>query len=456
MKQSERPARECCADVPLAVSDRAQSTWGTDLVFSGTLYVFSLVSAARTSRASPTPPMMKFMADPRVIVFGAGFGGLATAAELRRAGVTALVLDRAEALGASWRQRYDRLKLNTTRWTSRLPHTPYPKGTPLYPSRDEVVAYLERFAADNALDVKLRTRVERIDREDGGWRVRTSGGDFVVPEVVVATGLDNRPYIPSWPGRERFAGPLLHSAEYRNPEPFRGRDVLVVGPGSSGLEIAFDLVEGGARSVQLSVRTTPNIILREQHFPADLPPHLLFRLPPALADRIARFVQQKTVGDLAAYGLPRPEEGIFTRLRREGKVPAIIDEEVVAAIRERRIQVVAGVASFEEDAVRLLDGTRLEVDAVIAATGYTRSLEPLVGHLDVLDERGSPRQNAEEPAAPGLRFVGFCPVPGQLGAMSHQARHVARAIARELHPHKGARPRLRRSSRVRPSSEARW
>src|SRR5512133_1508003 len=103
------------------------------------------------------------MSDGATVVIGAGPAGLATAAELRRRGVAAVVLERADAVGASWRGRYDRLRLNTSRWFSKLPGGSYAPGTGVFPTRDEVVSYLEDYSRDNALDVRLRTRVDRID-----------------------------------------------------------------------------------------------------------------------------------------------------------------------------------------------------------------------------------------------------------------------------------------------------
>ena len=94
--------------------------------------------------------------------------------------------------------------------------------------------------------MRLRTSVERIDRDGDGWVVRTSAGDLAAPHVVVATGYLHAGHIPEWPGRDRFGGTLLHAAAYRNPAPYEGRDVLVVGPGCTGMEIAYDLAEGGA------------------------------------------------------------------------------------------------------------------------------------------------------------------------------------------------------------------
>src|ERR1041385_6738967 len=109
------------------------------------------------------------MPEQIVTVIGAGPAGLAVAGELGRAGVPAVILERAEAVGAAWRGRYDRLRLNTCRWTSKLPRTRYPKGTGLFPGRDEMVRYLEGYAARNRLDIRFQTLVERLEAQDGAW-----------------------------------------------------------------------------------------------------------------------------------------------------------------------------------------------------------------------------------------------------------------------------------------------
>jgi cation diffusion facilitator CzcD-associated flavoprotein CzcO len=389
------------------------------------------------------------MSDQRVVVIGAGPAGLAAAAELRRAGVPALVLEKASAVGASWRGRYDRLRLNTCRWTSKLPRGRYAPGTPLFPSRDQIVKHLEDYAEQNELDVRLGTKVERIDREGDAWVIRTSSGDLPASQVIVTTGYEHTPSIPDWPGRERFTGQLLHAAEYRNAEPFRGKEALVVGPGCSGMEIAYDLVEGGAGRVRLAVRTPPNIMLRAQGgLPGDLPAIALLRLPARLADAPAKLIRRFAIGDLTEYGLPQPREGLFTRHHREGKAPAIVDKEVIDAIRDRRIEIVPGLESLDETGVTLANGTRIEPDAVIAATGYRCGLESMVGHLGVLDERGVPRALRGVEAAPGMRFIGYMPRPGQIGYMGGEARRAVKALARET----GGVPRSGPSS---PATRAR-
>ncbi|HEX2416007.1 MAG TPA: NAD(P)/FAD-dependent oxidoreductase [Thermoleophilaceae bacterium] len=361
-----------------------------------------------------------------VVIIGAGSSGLASAAELGRLGVRTVVLEEADQVGWSWRHRYDRLRLNSSRPFSKLPKGPYPKGTGIFPSRDEMVRYLERYSRSNAVDVRFGTRLERIDREGDGWVLRTSAGDMAAGQVIVAGGYSRRPFTPDWPGRESFRGRLLHAAEYRNPEPFRDEDVLVIGPGCSGAEIAYDIAEGGARRVRLAVRTPPNILIRAPLGP--LMAQLMMKLPTRWADAIMRQVRRHEVGDLSEYGLPVPEEGVFTRLERLGVAPMIVDKEVIEAIKERRIEIVAGVEGMDETGVALADGSRIEPDSVIAATGYGRGLEPLVGHLGVLDERGSPRVTGDE-AAPGLRFVGYVPYPAMIRYAAGEAKRAAKAIA---------------------------
>jgi cation diffusion facilitator CzcD-associated flavoprotein CzcO len=371
----------------------------------------------------------------RVVIVGAGQAGIAAALGLKDAGVPSLVLEQADRVASSWRSRYDGLRLNTWRRLSQLPGRPYPTGTPTFPSRDQVVDYVERHAGEDGIDLRLGTRVERIDREEGEWVVRTSEGEFRAPQLIVATGLDRSPHTPDWPGRDAFEGTLLHAAQYRNAESFRDQRVLVVGPGSSGFEIAHELAEGGAARVWLAVRTPPNILLRQGPgpVPGDLIGSWLWHLPTRVADRIARFARRMDAGDLTEYGLPVPDRGVFADVRERDKVPAIVDAGVIEAIKDGRIEVVAAVDSLDSSAVTLADGNRVEPQAVICATGYRRELEPVLGHLGVLGERGMPKVIGPRPAAEGLRFIGYVVRPGGLGYMGKQARQAARAIRQELH-----------------------
>ena len=374
------------------------------------------------------------MRESEVAVVGAGPSGVATALALKEAGIRPLVLDQADQVASSWRARYDRLRLNTCRPFSHLPGRKFPKGTPMFPTRDQLVEHLERHASEDGVELQLGTRLDRIDRDDGHWSLQTSAGTIRAPQVVMAVGYEHQPFIPEWAGRESFQGTLLHSSEYRNPNPFEGKRVLVVGSGCSGMEIAYDVAEGGATKVSLSIRTPPNIVLREGPgpLPGDLLAVALLRFPARFGDAVARFGRRMDVGDLTEYGLPVPEEGVFSRMYRLGVAPAIVDKEVIEAIKARRIEVVRAVEALDPTGVQLADGERVEPDVIICATGYRRALEPLVGHLDVLDGRGVPRAVGENPAAEGLRFIGYVPRPGGLGYMGREARRAAKAIAREL------------------------
>lgn len=363
------------------------------------------------------------------VVVGGGPAGLATAAALRRSDVSAVVLERADAVGETWRRGYDRLRLNTSRLTSQLGGMGYERGTPLFPSRDDFVAYLERYAHRHRLDVRVGVEVQRIDRDDAAWRVETSAGNVLGEQVIVATGYAHEPYVPVWARCERFEGQLLHAADYRNADSFRDSDVLVVGAGCSGMEIAYDLAEGDARRVWLSVRTPPNILLRTLgHIPGDPMAVALMKLPPWLADAQMQAMSRLVIGDLRRYGLPPSEEGPFARLARTGTGPAVVDKEVIEAIKQGRVEIVAGVEALDRSGARLANGARIEPDAIIAATGYRCGLERLVGHLGVLDERGAPRVVGGREAAPGLRFIGFVPVPGQIRQVSIEAKRAARDI----------------------------
>jgi cation diffusion facilitator CzcD-associated flavoprotein CzcO len=248
--------------------------------------------------------------------------------------------------------------------------------------------------------------------------------------VIVATGYAHTPHVPDWPGRERFGGRFIHSAEYRNPDDLQGADVIVAGSGCSGMEIAYDVASGGAKRVRVAVRTSPNILVRDPIGP--LLARIFLRFPTRFSDGVLRKVQLKKLGDLSAYGLPIPDEGVFSRLKRLGVAPAIVDKEVIDTIKDGRIEIVAGIRSLDETGVDLDDDTRAEPDVLIAATGYRSALEPMVGHLGVLNERGLPIVADGHAVAPGLRFVGFIPRPAQLGLVGTEAQRAARGIAHEL------------------------
>lgn len=386
------------------------------------------------------------MAAGITCVIGAGPAGLGTAAELTRRHVPTVVLERGDSVGTSWRAGYDRLRLHTTRRLSGLPGMPIPRSAGRWPGRDAVVAYLESYARDRSIDVRTGVTVVAVtplgeeDRPDR-WAVRTDTGDTVrAATVVVATGYNRVPVLPDWPGVTSFPGVLEHAARYRSASPFRGRDVLVVGMGNSGAEIATDLAEGGARHVWIAVRTPPHIVRRATWgIPSQGIGLLVQRLPTPAIDVLAALLRRLSVPDLRSSGLGLPPDGVGERLRRDGSVP-LQDVGIVRVIRSGAVEPVAAVTSFDGAVVHLADGRSLRPDAVVAATGYRPGLADLVGPLDVLDDRGLPRVHDGEPVLPGLHFVGYrFALGGALREIAAGARRVARAVARDRA--RGARPR---------------
>ncbi|MGQ4514378.1 NAD(P)-binding domain-containing protein [Streptomyces sp. DW26H14] len=385
-----------------------------------------------------------------VYVIGAGPGGLAVAAALRERGVRAVVLEKSDAVGASWRGHYTRLRLHTTRRWSSLPGLRMPRSFGRWVPRDKVVEYLDAYARFHTIEVMTGIEVSRVERLPGestagdgtagesagdgaadrasdgaSWLLRATGGrELRARAVVVATGYNHTPRLPRWPGVGSYTGELLHARAYRDAARYRGKDVLVVGVGNTGAEIAVDLVEGGAARVRLAIRTPPHILRRSTlGWPAQASGILCRRLPAFLVDRAARGLV------LRAPGIPRPEKGLATRAR-EGAIP-VQDVGLVRAVRSGRVEPVAAVESFDGGEVVLADGSRVAPDVVVAATGYERGLAPLVGHLGILTPEGRPpRRN---PAVPGLYFTGYTtPLSGMLRELARDAPKIAKSVARRL------------------------
>lgn len=376
-----------------------------------------------------------------VAIIGAGPGGLAVAAELARRGIAATVFERGPQVGSSWRHHYDHLRLHTARSLSRLPGMRIPRRFGRWVARADLVRYLEDYAQRHELDVRPNTTVERVwpaERIGGErcWRLRAGGETTTARAVVIATGLAHTPHIPDWPGLDGFSGLLLHSARYRNPDRHVGRDVLVVGGGNSGAEIATALAQHGATRVWWSVRTPPTIVPaaagRWQRLGV-----LLAKAPTSAADLLTRTFARAQLPDLRGHGLPRAQEGLYARIRRDGSSP-VHDRGIVEAVRKGRVQPVAAVASVDRSQVVLADGSRIRPDHVIAATGYRTGLARLVGP-DVLSTPQDLPAAPELAEAPDLHFLGFTNHPaGHLHRIAAEARATAKLIARRQR-HAGAR-----------------
>ncbi len=233
-----------------------------------------------------------------------------------------------------------------------------------------------------------------------------------------------------------------------------GLDVLVVGPGNSGVDLLNHLAGSNAEELWLSARSGMNITpLRLGGVPLH-PVSVLGRyLPLRWQDANARVVQRLAFGDLARLGYPRSAQGAFTRAAAEG-VTVAIDDGFVRALKAGRITMKPAIDRFDGPHVRFTDGTSCTPDAVICATGYRPGLEQIAGHLVTLDAHGLPPFTgaASSPQHPGLWFFGLDrSIYGNMHVRRRQARRLARAIAGQSNVGKGRAPH--RAHPTRPADQ---
>lgn len=356
------------------------------------------------------------MITEETVIIGAGPAGLAVGACLRRAGAPFLILEKADRVGASWHNHYDRLHLHTAKAFSALPHYKFPAAYPRYPSRMQVIEYLDAYAARFDLAPRLNQEVLFVRAVDSGWLIATHNAEYHSQNVVVATGFARIPNRPAWPGMAGYKGEVLHSSEYRNGHSYRGKNVLVVGCGNSGAEIALDLAEHGALPT-ISMRSPVNIIPRDLlGIPIVGLAIVLDNLPPRLVDAVMAPLLRLMYGNMERIGLPRPPYGPALQTARDRRIP-VIDIGTVARIKAGDIAIADAVESFRGGTVMFEDGSAGHYDALICATGYRPQLTDFFANDHLAPD-------------PGLYFCGFEIAPtGILREIAKEARAIGTAIA---------------------------
>jgi putative flavoprotein involved in K+ transport len=338
-----------------------------------------------------------------VVVIGGGQSGLAVGYYLRRTGLSFAILDAQDRPGGAWLHTWDSLRLFSPARFSSLPGWMMEGGPDYYPTRDEAIDYLRRYEARYELPVERPVRVQGVRREREHLRVETDRGSWSAAAVVSATGSWEQPFVPDYPGRERFRGEQLHSAQYRSPEPFRNQRVLVVGGGNSGAQILADLSR---------VADTTWVTLDEPRFLSD---HVDGRY---LFDQAtARYRAQQE-------GRPAPE-------------PASLGDIVmVPPVREARERgVLRSVRPFEcftEDGVVWPGGGEEQIDAVIWCTGFRPGLDHL-RPLGVVEEDGRVRLEGNRSVQePRLWLIGYGNWTGFASATLIGVGRTARAVSAQI------------------------
>lgn len=366
-----------------------------------------------------------------IVVIGAGPAGLAVSACLRREGLPHLVLERETEVGPSWRRHYDHLHLHTAQRYSGLPLSPWPRDAPRYPSRAQVVDYLQGYASEHQISPRFGVEVRRVRRDSERFAIDSSAGPMTPRFVVVATGNNRVAVQPAFPGLEGFRGSVVHAGAYKNPQPYAGKRTLVVGCGNSGAEIALDLAEQGV-DVAMVVRGPVHVVPRDLFGrPTQQTGILLSVLPMPIRDAIVGGVMRLAVGDLARYGIVRPKIGINKMIEETGRIP-MLDIGTIAKVKAGKIRVLPGIEEVFADRVRFADGSTHPFEAIVLATGYAPGLSSVIeGFETIADARGRPRRFGTKTEIPGLFFVGFRnPPTGALRQIAFEAPRVAAAIRR--------------------------
>lgn len=370
--------------------------------------------------------------DTEVLIIGAGTSGLALGHELERSEARVRIVEAAPRPAERWRRRHRQLHLNTHKLLSHLPGRRFGRDASGFPSRDEFISYIEDYERRLNVSVEYGVRIETIHREDDLWSAQSAKDSITARDLVIATGPDNHPVIPDWPGKEIFTGKLIHAADFGAAEQYADKRVLLVGAGNSSVDIANHLTRVGTKALWMSVRGGSTVV---PQYVLGAPVHLLTPmmrpLPVSMINRIASWMSLWFCGDLRKFGMPSPEKGALSRILDDGAAPAI-DNGFSRALKEGGIKIAPMIERFDKDKVYLVDGMSLQPDVVICGTGYRTGLEALVGDLDVLDDNGVPTFSADEssPAHPGLWFFGFKnSFWGNLNERRHEARRLAKRIA---------------------------
>ncbi len=296
-----------------------------------------------------------------MIVVGGGQSGLAAARALQELQMPTMILETSDRPAGSWPRYYDSLSVFSPAAYSSMPGMPFPGAPDHYPGRDEVSDYLERYAAQLDVEIQLETRVETIRQNGKGFLVVTENGrELPASGIVAASGSFSNPYRPRFPNDESFSGELLHVADYRNPTPYAGKRVIVVGAGDSAAQVANELAPVAA--VTIATR------------------HPVRFIPQRLGGQDVHYWLRKTGFDtLPAVWLSKITGGSvvtdsvgFEQTLAEGRV-------------DRRPMFVA----LDEEGVVWSDGQRERVDSIILATGYRPSLHYL-RELGALDKDQAP------------------------------------------------------------------
>jgi putative flavoprotein involved in K+ transport len=343
------------------------------------------------------------------IIIGAGQAGLATGYYLQKSGENFLIIDMAGKIGDSWRKRWDSLRLFTPAQYDGLPGLPFPASRNTYPSKDKMAGYLAEYADKFNLPVRMGVSVSRLSQNHGGFEVATTDGIYTCDRVVVATGTNPVPHIPDFAKELDPSIRQIHSSQYANPASLPEGIVLVIGAGTSGVEIAIDL--SGSRQTLIAGHPT-------------------FHIP----DQVFRFAGRFYwwfISNVLTMKTPMGRNARKHIIKGGSPLIRVTIDDVEAA----GVVCLPRVAGVSDGQPRLEDGRVIPVSAVVWSTGYRPDFSWI--DMDVTDSTGWPvTQRGIIPGRKGLYFVGmlfqFSLTSGLVGGVGRDAAFISRHIVQQI------------------------
>jgi len=372
------------------------------------------------------------MQETNTLIVGASVAGLASAGCLSRAGIDFIIIEKHPDVVMPWRNHYERLHLHTNKKLSHLPYKKFLSQIPVYPSRLQVVEYMDSYRKDFGIEPIFNTEAKSICREADYWITETSAGKFKSKNVIMATGAYGLPRKIDFKGMESFPGKILHSSQFKTAHEFKNQKVLVVGFGNSACEIAINLYEQGA-SPALSVRSAVNVLPRDiLGIPVLQLGLLMSNLPPRIADKMNAPLIRLLTGDIRKLGLRKLPYGPLEQMQKDQSVP-LLDIGTLKLIREGHCVVYDDIDRIENKTVFFKDGKKEEFDAIVAAIGFNKGYEQDLLQVDKsrFEDLCVCVDKQKYFGKDGLYFCGFFVSPtGQIREIGLDAQKIAKAIAK--------------------------
>ncbi|MBD0295588.1 MAG: NAD(P)/FAD-dependent oxidoreductase [Flavisolibacter sp.] len=372
------------------------------------------------------------MKQTGTLIVGASVSGLALAASLQKQGIEYIIIEKQSQIASPWRHHYDRLHLHTNKRVSNLPYKKFDSKIPRYPTRQQVVEYLEDYQRTFNIHPAFKTEAKAIRKESDYWVTETNNETLKSKYLIMATGAFGNPKPVYCEGMETFPGRIMHSCEYKTGKDFKGQRVLVVGFGNSACEIAIDLYEQGAMPC-MSVRSPVNIIPRDV---AGIPilelSLIMSRLPPRVADTINAPLMRLIFGDIRKLGLKKMPYGPFEEIKKDRNIP-VLDIGTIKHIRKGQIKVSGGIDHIEGNTVHFSDGKKEDFDVIVACIGFNRdNAEIITVDKNRFEDLNICVDKQKYFGKDGLYFCGFWVGPtGHIREIAADAQKIAKDIAKK-------------------------